>query len=216
MLIKLLLVAFVLFSSLNARENPFFNEGSEVIPMTSNADMSLAPLKNESITFPSTARVIESVTVTYKNLDGTQSAKSVTLNNSIDWHLPLFITQSYNEAQTAEELSKKTQTSKAEHSYKKILELSFISIYENGKDLKVITKDKMMRDFSLVRPHRIVFDVQKDIDIRSYFVDAPKGSVFTKIRVGNHKGYYRVVVELDGYYSYDLKTVNDNYIFELK
>lgn len=213
---KLLLVAFVFLSSLYARENPFFNEEGEGVPMTSNADESLTPLKNASLSFPSTARVIESIVVNYKNLDGSQSSKNLVLNNSIDWHLPLFISQSYNENKTTNEISQIDQAEKPGNSYKKILSLNFISIYEAGKNLKVETEDKMIRNFSLVRPHRIVFDVAKNIDIRSYAVNAPKDSIFTKIRVGNHKGYYRVVVELDGYYAYELETEKNNYIFKLK
>ena len=39
--------------------------------------------------------------------------------------------------------------------------------------------------------------------------------LFKKIRVGNHSGYYRVVLELDGYYRYSYKKVLDGYIITL-
>ena len=43
-----------------------------------------------------------------------------------------------------------------------------------------------------------------------------KNSVFTKIRVGNHDGYYRVVVELDGYYRYKLAKQADGCLVTLE
>ena len=34
---------------------------------------------------------------------------------------------------------------------------------------------------------------------------------FSKIRMGNHDGYYRVVIELDGQYRYKLETQERDY-----
>ena len=220
-MIKLLFVLSLFFLSLDARENPFFNPKGETVPITSNENTSLAPLKQVSLSFPSTARVIESVTIKYKNLDGSEQTKSISLNNSIDWHLPLFISQSYQSLDDNQESIKNTTEIKtttkitSKSVYKNLFHLKFISFDENDKNLKVITKDKMIRNFLLVNPHRIVFDLKRDIDIRSYSKKSPKGSIFTKIRIGNHKGYYRVVVELDGYYSYKLLHTKNQYIFTL-
>jgi len=218
-LIKLLFVISIFFLSLNARENPFFNPKGETVPVTSNQGTSLSPLKQASLSLPSTARVIESVTIKYKNLDGSQDSKSMSLNNSIDWHLPLFVSQSYQSANDTLSKTKKRRQAKSKVISKttdtKLLHLKFISFDANAKTLKVSTKDAMLRNFLLVKPHRIVFDLKRDIDIRSYSKKSPRGSIFTKIRIGNHKGYYRVVVELDGYYSYKLHHTNGKYIFEL-
>ena len=207
-MIKLLCVISIFFLSLNARENPFFAPKGQSVPITSNMDTSLVPLKQASLSLPSTARVIESVTIKYKNLDGSQDTKSISLDNKIDWHLPVFVSQSYQNVQD----TKKS----ARHSYKKLLHLKFISFDEDGKTLKVTTSDKMIRNFLLVNPHRIVFDFKRELDIRSYIKKSPKNSIFTKIRIGNHKGYYRVVVELDGYYSYQLHHSKNVYIFKLR
>ena len=73
----------------------------------------------------------------------------------------------------------------------------------------------MLRNFLLVQPHRIVMDFDRDASIKSYIKDDING-IFTKIRVGNHSGYYRVVVELDGYYRYKMNASNGTYIFKLK
>ncbi|MFK5936991.1 MAG: AMIN domain-containing protein [Sulfurimonas sp.] len=214
-MIKLLFVMSIFFLSLNARENPFFNQEAESVPITSNENTSLSPLKQASLSLPSTARVIQSVSIKYKNLDGSEQSKSILLNNAIDWHLPLFVSQSYQTLDESLEKPKSKSKVRAKTKDKKLLHLKFISFFENNKTLKVKTNDKMIRNFLLVRPHRIVFDFKRDIDIRSYIKNSPKDSIFTKIRIGNHKGYYRVVVELDGYYSYKLHHTNNQYTFKL-
>jgi len=96
-MIKLLSLTFLLCFLLDARENPFFPaDGENDMPLSSNILQKQEPLKRATLTFPSTARTIEELTVTFKNLDGSIEKKSITLNNSIDWHLPLFISQNYD------------------------------------------------------------------------------------------------------------------------
>lgn len=194
---------------LQARENPFFPAKGEVdTPLTTNQKSVISPLKQASLELPSTARIVERVIVEYKNLDGSLAKKSITLGNSIDWHLPLFVSQSYTH------VAKMHKSVKAQSHL--LATLKFISLYENKKRLKFITQDKMIRDFLLVKPHRIVCDFQRDIDIRSYKkVIKREGSSVKSIRVGNHKGYYRVVVELDGLYSYKTHKIANGYSFQL-
>lgn len=221
-MVRVLFVALLLLTSLTARENPFFpSSGEKDIPLTTNIDSKLTPLKRATLTLPSTARVIEGVTVSYKSLDGSRHTQSIELDNTIDWHLPIFVSQSYtNEEQKVTAPKKKSgkakTISKKESSYKKIAGIKLISFHTKDKKLKVITKDKIIRNFLLVKPHRIVCDFKRDTNIKSYVKDIAKNSLFTKIRVGNHDGYYRVVVELDGHYRYTTKDIKDGYIFELK
>jgi len=82
--------------------------------------------------------------------------------------------------------------------------------------LKIVTKDKLLRDFLLVRPQRIVLDFKRDIDTRSYVNSGKKRKWFKKIKIGAHDGYYRVVIELDGYYQYRHKKIKGGYIFTLE
>ncbi len=208
-MIKILLFICCLYPFfLQARENPFFpiNSGQD-IPLTSNQVKSLPRLKRATMTLPSTARAIESVTVAYKNIDGSITHKKVVIQNAIDWHLPIFISQSYNE-------SNKQITAKKSH-YKKIISLKFISFYAEKNRLKINTKDKLLRNFLLVKPHRIVCDFKRDTDIGSYAKNAYKNALFTKIRIGTHKGYYRVVIKLDGYYTYKLNQIQNGYLITL-
>ena len=212
-MIKVVLFMLLLFISLDARENPFFpSQGENDLEVTSNEDRSLPPLKRATISFPDQARVIQKVTVEYKNLDGSVQTKSIELQNSIDWHLPLFISQSY--ADTSDNQNKQEKTLKKKK-FTKIASIKYVDFYSYEKELKVITKDKIIRNFLLVEPHRIVLDFKRDTSFDSYIKNS-KNNIFQKIRVGNHAGYYRAVIELDGLYEYSMKKISNGYIFILK
>lgn len=219
----------LLVLTLHARENPFFPpEGEKDIFVTSNKDSSKAPLKQVAITLPSQARVLQKVTVELKNLDGTVEIKSIELDNAIDWHLPLFISQGYRETTTAiskeQESSKATTTTPAptkkndvQNSVepKSIASLPFVKFSVAGKSLKLTTKSEAMRNFLIANPHRIVIDFKSNTEVVN-FIKKEFDKVFQEVRVGSHKDYYRVVVELDGFYKYEFKKVPDGYIVELK
>jgi len=209
-LIKIFITIFFLLLTLEARENPFFPADSDNdILYTSNEDRTLPSLNRATITLPAHARVIQKVTIEYKNLDGSVDTKSIDLLHSIDWHLPLFISQSYKPS-----LKKKTSKSKKK-SFKRVAGSSQIKFLTSGKTLKISSNDKMIRNFLLVKPHRIVMDFKKQTSIKT-FTKKIKNSIFTKIRVGNHAGYYRVVVELDGHYRYKITKSKGSYLFTLR
>lgn len=213
-MIKVLSTLLFLLISLDARENPFFpDKGEQDILQTSNKDMSLPSLNRATIALPPQSRTLKKVTVEYQNLDGSLETKSIELNNAIDWHLPLFISQSYGSTSKAKVLKKKKSLRKKV--YKKIAQNKNVKFFTSEKILKIISNDKIIRNFLLVNPHRIVIDFEKDISMKTY-TKSISNSVFTKIRVGNHAGYYRVVVELDGHYRYKLSKVNGAYIFKLR
>lgn len=212
-MIKIFSITSLLFLSLVARENPFFpTEGQNDIPLTTNIKDNISPLHRATLTLPSTARVVESFTVTYKNLDGSISQKSVTLGNSIDWHLPLFLTQSYDVAKSKDVVKTKKRDQKKLPQQSKshsIDSLKFVKFSSSGKSFYIKTQDEMLRDFILTRPHRIVADFKRESDIPSYLKKNLSTKYFKELRIGNHKGYYRVVITLDGYYKYKkIKTKN--------
>ncbi len=206
-LIKFLIFSLLITSLLNARSNPFFpSEGEVDIPHTSNKSTAVAPLKRATIELPAHARILQKVTIEYKNLDGSVDTKSIELENSVDWHLPIFISQNY---------SSSSNKSKASKKFKKIVSLKYATYYAFGKTLKIVTKDKVIRNFLLTDPHRIVIDFKRDLSLRSLNIPI-ENSIFSRVRVGNHRGYYRVVVELDGHYRYTMKPYKNGYIFTLR
>ncbi len=215
-MMRVLMFIGLFFIILNARENPFFPvENVQDISFTSNQVTKLPMLKRATVTLPSTARTLESITVTYKNLDGSIADKKVLIQNAIDWHLPIFISQNYNESSSVQFIKKQPEKEKVKIKYKKVASLKFISFHVKKNKMKILTKDTMLRNFLLVKPHRIVCDFKRDTDTGSFVKSLQEGFLFTKIRVGTHKGYYRVVIELDGYYSYKIKNIRGGYIITL-
>ena len=202
-----LVLFFLCVSLLHARENPFFPaSGEQDIPFTTNLTKELEPLKQATIALPAEARVLQKVTVSFKNLDGSLESKSIDLNHAVDWHLPLFISQSY-------EKETEPQQTKAEK-FRFAGEIKFAKFYTTMRSFKIVTKDTKLRDFLLTDPHKIVIDFKRDASLKTLSIANTK-SCFEKIRVGNHSGYYRVVLELDGTYKYKSTKIKDGYLFEV-
>jgi len=202
-MIKIIFISMILVLSLNARENPFFADKDEKdIIVSSNQDNTKVALKRAAITLPSEARILQKVTIEYKNIDGSIDKKSIILDNSVNWHLPIFISQNYNEPKEYS-LIKQKKIKNTQSKYRKIASIKYAKFYTNGKKLRIITKDKMIRSFELTNPSRIVMDFYRDSNMKSYSTKK-LNSAFNQIRIGNHKGYYRVVLELDGLYKYNI------------
>jgi len=186
---------FLSFISLFARDNPFFPADPNAVQMTtSNRVETLAPFSKQNISLPNSARAIKAITITYQNLDGSISNETMDLNNKIDWHQPFIITQKQRDI-----------PSKKKSKGAKVISTNLIKFIPNGNKMRFITKDKLIRNFMLTNPHRIVMDFSRNTSFR------PKNFVlnmapFTKIRMGNHDKYYRVVIELDGQYKYKLQS----------
>jgi hypothetical protein len=208
-LFKVLAVFFFVLFNLEARENPFFpSQGELDLPHTSNTNKSTPVLKRAAITLPSSAREITKLTVTYKNLDGSIKEKSIELNHTIDWHLPLFISQNIGNASN----QTKKKTVKKPH-FQKLLDTKYIDFFHSGKVIKVVSNDKLMRHFLLTNPHKIVIDFKRDVHLKS--INKNFKGIVKNIKVGTHKGYYRAVIELDGYYQYKIKKIASGYQFNL-
>lgn len=198
---RFLLLPIVLFSLTQARDNPFFpTEGIKNLPVSSNKIKSFTPLQRVALNLPGSARIVKEVTIRYQNLDGSIDSKSILLDHSVDWHLPIFISQTFT---TDEKPTPKIEKI-PEKKYKKIVNFGEAAFYQAGNSMKIKTADKLIRHFMVVKPHRIVMDFKKVADFRSK-TKKISGAPYKKIRMGNHSGYYRVVIELDGQYHYTIK-----------
>ena len=242
-MIRVIILVILFFYTLQARENPFFFESNlKQLPYTSNIDKNLPPLHRAALTLPSKARTIEKVVVTYKTLDGSVEEKEIILGNSVDWHLPIFISQNYmaseisgKSVQSKPKVKRKVKPKKSElkkhkvdkieekplpvktevtTDFKEIVKRQYIRFLSSSKKLKLVTKSVKIRDFLLVKPHRIVLDFKKKSDIIGFVKKVPN-NIFKKVVIGNHDGYYRVVIELDGYYQYSVKKLEDGYLITL-
>ena len=190
---RALLFIAVLALPLFARENPFFPVSGSTIPnYSTNQIEKPKPFRSVRIKLPDSVRILKSVTLTCENIDGSISKKEIPINRAVDWHDTIVI---YEQKKGANKHACKTEPKTKKH-FKKIGALSFIAFYARERELKIVTKDKLLRKFKLVKPDRIVLDFKRDADFRTFVF---KGTnIFKKITVGNHKGYYRVVIELDG------------------
>ncbi len=198
-----ILLKIVLF----ARENPFFPINESNTPSyTTNKIKKIQPFTKASIELPNSARILQKISITFINLDGSQETKTISINKKIDWHYSLDIIQKTKPLQT--------DISQKKIKFKKIGSLKFISFFTSYKKLKIQTQDKLIRNFKIVDPDRIVLDFKKELNFRSYQFHC--NQIFKKIRIGNHDGYYRVVLELDGKYTYTIKKTDFGYLLILE
>lgn len=184
--------------SLHARENPFepVIQPKEDSFIQKNAK---DPFKDLDFKLPSTARILKSITITYQNIDGTIGTKTIPIDESIDWHYPLLLTQ-------------KGAILNEDVRYWMIKPFQF---FTQGSKFYLYTSSSIVRSFVLPSPYRIVLDIEKRDE-------NPSGSVqlgvkyFTKVAVGVHKDFYRFVITLDGQYPYDITRDGDYYIISVR
>ena len=199
---KFIFLLITLLFSLIARDNPFTDViTDETFPVSTNIPKTLTDLQYESFRLPDSARILKRVIIEYQNLDGSIDTLSTTLNKNIDWHMPLVL--------------KHRKAPTLGSTYQEKINLSFIKFWTKSKKMKIRTKDKLIRHFMLVHPHRIVLDFKGSSHILSKsFRGFTKP--FKRVRLGNHKDYYRVVVELDGQYEYQKQSKHSDIILSIR
>ncbi len=192
----------ICMSLLFSRDNPFAEVvGEGEFPISTNMPKILGKLKNESFTLPSTARSVKRIIVEYQNLDGSIGKSVKELDKSVDWHMPINIRHKH-----APEQSKQ---------YQSRANLKFIDFATKNSEMKISTTNRMLRHFMLANPHRVVIDFERNSKFLSKkFTDFSRP--FKAVRIGNHDGYYRVVVELDGQYEYQIKSYKNSYVIKIR
>lgn len=195
-----MLALFALFfgAKLEARENPF---EPVIQPQEDNFTSRNAKeyFKDLDFKLPSTARILKEITITYQNIDGSTETKTIPIDESIDWHYPLLLTQ--KSAIISEDVQHFT--------------IKPFEFFTQGNKFYLYTSASIVRSFVLPAPYRIVIDLEKK-------VEHPSGAVqlgvkyFSKVSVGMHKDFYRFVITLDGQYRYDISKDGDYYIISVQ
>lgn len=206
----------LILSVVVARDNPFEAiKSSDTIGEATYKKDTRKNFINAKLKLPSTARILKSVEFKYQNLDGSIESKKVNIDKKIDWHNE-FVIGKLGSKQNRQ-ISKKVKSK-----YKivtKVKTLNFKKIVNfkiDGNSIFVKTEDKKIRDFLVTNPHKIVVDF-KSKDAFNTKIYNLNMKYFKKIIIGNHEGYYRVVIELDGKYLYNKKeTNNKEYVFTLR
>ena len=198
---RLLFLIFIMLIPLLGRDNPFFpSDPTKRQTPTTNRVENLKPYTTQTLSLPNSARAIKKISITYLNLDGSISSEELELNNVIDWHEPFIVSQKSSKKKDV----KKNQTKS------KVINVKFIQFIPAEKSIKIKTKDKMLRNFMLTSPHRIVLDFSRDTSFKPKYFDISE-IPFKQIRMGNHDKYYRVVIELDGAYNYKVQSSKEVY-----
>ncbi|MBD3809704.1 MAG: AMIN domain-containing protein [Sulfuricurvum sp.] len=200
-----LILSLLLTVSSMGRENPFFAlDPSKTQKITSNVIESKPPLNSVSYTLPDQARILKEVTFTIQNIDGSIESHKMAVDQSVDWHRPLQLSQSG--VQTAKS---------AQHNSSSSADFGFIRFTTNGKTLTINTTDPLSRHFVLSDPNRIVLDFKRSASFRSekkHLNAAP----FKSVVMSNHNQFVRATITLDGRYSYTLNQSGNNIIVNCK
>jgi hypothetical protein len=174
------------------RDNPF-------VPIVVNQNSNLIKQKyftQKTISLPSDARVLKSVSLKYQTLTGAIKEIQFPINQAVDWHNPIII------------------KSKQKQVVSKKIKVGFLNFYIKKQIILIETTDKIERKFLLVEPFRYVIDFKADKNFLTYskVID----SFVKKVVVGNHQGFYRVVLYLDGKYKTEIKKDKKGYLIEFK
>ena len=212
----ILLLSVLCFS----RDNPFASV--ENISKFTHSSPKNNNFEQKDFRLPDSARVLKKVEVYYQNLNGSVSKQTVSIDKKIDWHDKFMITHRNSKIKTLPTTlvapiitTTKKQVIVKKDNLKVFGFKDFISFKVAGKSIKILTKDQKIRDFSVDKPYKIVIDFKRDTNFltKSFDINMPP---FISVVLGNHDKYYRVAIELDGQYIYNLKKEKGDYIITLK
>lgn len=202
---KKLLFFTILALALFARSNPF-----EPVETTQNqSDYRAMPpkqLDKEILSLPPSSRILKSITITHQEVDGTVGKVDKKIEKTVDWHSPIEITQS--------DPAKLTRSKNTFFPVEELENLKEISFFIQDDTLKIETKSKLIRDFFLPKPSRIVLDFDSNTPFEAHAAKLD-GAYFTNITVSFFDKFYRVEIALDSYYPYKIEPTKDGLLLGL-
>lgn len=188
---KTLYFSIILLTAGLARENPFFSTTeNQTMGLSSNHVPHQPPLTSMTYNFPNQARVLKEATFTFQNVDGSVETRRLEIDQSINWHNPLVLSQSgSSKASKSVAMNKSTQA-----------DCGFIQFIGSGNRISLLSKDPVIRSFNLSDPNSIAIDFKHISSFKPY--EKPLGSSpYTKVKVTNHGKFARAIITLDGRYS---------------
>jgi hypothetical protein len=190
---KVFLLSAILSCALIARENPFFSTAeSASMPLSSNQVPHQPPLTSITYNFPDQARILKEATFTFQNVDGSLETRKLQIDQSIDWHKALVLTQYSGEKSAAIATAGSGQSRSADN--------GFIQFATSSNRILLTTKDPILRSFSLSDPSSIIVDFSHTATF-SPFEKTLESSPFVKVKVTNHGKFARAIISLDGHYT---------------
>ena len=195
---RLAILLFAFCALLIAREDPFEPSIAPKEGLHNQKDSKREILQSIDIALPSTARVLQKVSITYQNIDGTIATKEIDINQGIDWHYPL-------------ELSQKAIGKS--YDGERRLHIGEFELYLDKNKVFIATKYPNVRHFILPNPYRIVLDFE-GMDKAINQAQELEGKYVKKVIFSSHESFYRISLELDGQYAYELASQRDGYMLE--
>jgi len=214
-----LMTIFALLAFLQARENPFKPViDNTVLPVTSNQVKKAPPFESTKVAMPNDARVLTSIAIYYQSIDGSIKKRVVPVDRSIDWHRPIVISQAplplSGGVSKEKREARKEGASKEGAKPRRLRPLPFLSLEIGERRIRILTDDAKIRSFHLSRPFKVAIDLRREAGFLTKHIPL-KGAPFRAIDIGNHKGYYRIVVTLDAPYRYSIVEVPGGYELRL-
>ena len=199
-------------------------------PFISPKDIEKAQLKElekEEIRFNSDARAIKEISITYLSFDGSEKTMHLSINKSIDWHETYFLGKNKSQSPNSTQIMDVSVTIPESNKIEKPnadLNLSsnirspnengkideFLSFATYDKSIKLVSSDEIVGNFALGNPSKIVIDLKRNVAFNTKNIRLKKAP-FKRISVGSHGTYYRLVIYLDGKYSYKIEKNADGY-----
>lgn len=237
---KILWLFLSLVALLMARENPFeMSMSSKNVGQTTHVKDERVDFNSTTLILPSSARILKSASVTFQNLDGSISEEVVAIDQNVDWHYPLLLSSQSSEtkttplspAETKKSVEKKVVTAPAlpllKEEKKEVVSMNSMPVEANFKlneqisffiqknEITIFTKETKIRDFLIGEPYKIVLDFKKVTAYNTKSMEFKKAP-FISATLGDHDGFYRIAILLDGHYRYDLQPFSGGYIVKLK
>ncbi len=91
-----------------------------------------------------------------------------------------------------------------------------LKIYTKSKYIKIITKEKIQKSFSLKAPYRLVIDFKDDFFIYNSLSKKIKNRYIKELRLGTHDCFFRLTFVLKSNHSYRVKKINNGYLIKLR
>ena len=96
--------------------------------------------------------------------------------------------------------------------YRLVYKNDNLKLYTKGRTLKIITDDKIIADFMLKSPARLVLDFGDDFVLYDTIHKFIKTPYIKEIKIGTHNCFYRLTLVLKKRYRYRLKPIRNGYI----
>lgn len=202
MMKRVVCISALILCLLSAREDPFeLKLTPKKSPQSVEGEVS-QPLESLDVELPTTTRVLKEIKFIYQKIDGSIDEKSIKIDRDIDWHYPITISQ-IGDKSVLEEKKPISYT------------MGDFEFIVTGKVIKIYSPYKILQNFVLPKPFRIIIDLKRTEKIVNQNLNL-KGRFFSNISLGTHQDFYRVTLTLDGQYGYNIEQDEKGYIIILK